>query len=303
MALVMTLAGCATPQEVNKVQFEVNVLRAEVKDLREQVSSPLHKEKIDSLDRKLQDLQNTQDSAAKSVSDLLVQIQSISSEFRVLTGRFEESKYYSEKTATEVTAEKERLAAKLRQMELLIDDLNKRLSQMELSGKEEVKPGEEMKPVDEGKPAGELKKPQEEKKEQPPDAGKEIQDVKDLYLAGYQAYKEGRTVEAREKLSSVLKDYPENEYTDNARFWIAESFYKDGNYEDAILTYEELLKKNPKTDKAPAALLKQGLAFFALKDERTGRIILEKLVEKYPKSEQAQTAKKRLGKAASPKKK
>ncbi len=77
-------------------------------------------------------------------------------------------------------------------------------------------------------------------------------------------------------------DYSKNEYSDNARFWIAESYYKDGNYEDAILAYEELFKKNPGSDKESGAMLKQGLAFYALKDRKTGKIILEKLMDKYP---------------------
>lgn len=284
LCFALIFAGCATPEDVNRTQYDINLLNAEVKDIKEKISSPLQKEE---LDRNLQEIQGTQESTAKTVSDLLIQFQSLSAEFRILTGRFEESRYYSEKNYAEMKAEKEKLAAQLKDMELAIDDLKKRVAPAEKI--------EETKDV----------QGSEKKETGMPEGKKEVQkaDVKDAYMAGYQVFKEGKTAEAREKLTSLLKDYPGNEYSDNARFWIAESYYKDKQYEDAILAYEELLKKNPKSDKAPGALWKQGLSFYALKDDKTGRIILEKLIDQFPKSEQALLAKKKIGKTIPPKKK
>ena len=119
-------------------------------------------------------------------------------------------------------------------------------------------------------------------------------EIKESYMAAYESFKAGSISEAREKFESFIRDYPENEYTDNARFWIAESYYRENSFEDAILAYEDLFRKNPDSDKIPGAMMKQGLAFFALKDMDTGRLILEKLLEKYPDSEQAGAAKKKL---------
>jgi tol-pal system protein YbgF len=309
-ALIFT--GCATTEDVNRTQYDTNLLKTEVRDIKDKLSSPLQKEKLDALDKRLQELQGTQESTSKTVSDLMIQFQSLASEFRILTGRFEESRYYTEKNSAGMKEEKERLTAQLKDLELSIDDLKKRIMLTEkapsASIKEETKEAgekgavEESKAAEEGKSVTGTEKVQEtEKKTEENKAPK--QDVKDVYLAGYQAFKDGKTAEARVKLTSVIKDYPDNEYSDNARFWIAESYYKEGNYEDAILTYEELLKKNPESDKVPGAMLKQGLSFYALKDERTGRIILEKLIEQFPNSEQAHSAKKKIGKAAPSKKK
>jgi tol-pal system protein YbgF len=308
----LLLTGCATTEDVNRTQYDTNLLKTEVRDIKEKISSPLQKEKLDALDKRLKEIQSTQESTSKTVSDLMIQFQSLASEFRVLTGRFEESRYNTEKNSAGMKDEKEKLAAQLKEMEASIDDLKKRIMQTEkappASIKEETKESdekgavEESKAAEEGKLAAGTKKAQEtEKKNEENKAPK--QDVKDVYLAGYQAFKDGKTAEARVKLTSVIKDYPDNEYSDNARFWIAESYHKEGNYEDAILTYEELIKKNPKSDKVPGAMLKQGLSFYALKDNRTGRIILEKLIEQFPNSEQAKTAKKKIGKPAPSKKK
>ncbi|MBI4847574.1 MAG: tol-pal system protein YbgF [Nitrospirae bacterium] len=293
---MLIFTGCATTEDVGKVSYGLNELKSEVLDIKESSQTQAQQQKLDALEKEVQALQAAQDLSAKNVSDLTVQIQSITSEFRVLTGRFEESRYQSEKVSAEMISEREKLSSKIRELQTVISELNKKLEEKETpppaAKKEEEKKPEEVKPADESQKAA---KPEDKK-----DAQKA--DVKDVYMAAYQEYKDGRTVAAREKFAALLKDYPEGEYSDNARFWIAESYYKDGNYEDAILAYEELLKKNPKTTKAPGALLKQGLAFYALKDDKTGKIILEKLIEKFPDSEQAQAAKKKLGKGASKKK-
>jgi len=306
------ITGCATTEDVNRAQYDTNVLKSEVRDIKAQLSSSPQKEKLGEFDKRMQELQNAQESTSKTVSDLMIQFQSLASEFRVLTGRFEESRYYVEKNTAGMKEENDKLIARLKDLELSIDDLKKRVMPAEKvqpdSVKEETKAADETgtaennKAAEDGKPATGAEKAQEaDKKTDEKNTPKE--DVKDVYLAGYQAFKDGKTAEARTKLTSVLKDYPDNEYSDNARFWIAESYYKDRNYEDAILTYEELLKKNPKSDKVPGAMLKQGLSFYALKDEKTGNIILEKLIKQFPNSEQAKAAKKKIGKPSPSKKK
>jgi len=304
LSSVFIFTGCATTEEVGKVNYGLNELKSEVLDIKESSQAQAQQQKLEALEKEVGSLQAAQELSAKNVSDLTIQLQSITSEFRVLTGRFEESRYQSEKVSAEMISERARLTSKIRELETVISELNKKLEE-KVAPPPAAKKEEEKKP-EEVKPAGEAKKtdPGEKKEEAKPEDKKDAQkpDVKDIYMAAYQEYKDGRTVAARDKFTALLKDHPEGEYSDNARFWIAESYYKDGNYEDAILAYEELLKKNPKTNKAPGALLKQGLAFYALKDDKTGKIILEKLIEKFPDTEQAQAAKKKLGKGA-PKKK
>jgi tol-pal system protein YbgF len=219
-------------------------------------------------------------------------VQNLTGELQTLTGRFDEARFFSEKSSDE-------LSTKIKDLEAAIEELKNSLP--EVSAKEtDVKKDEGAKQTDlpkEDKKEG-TKQPEETKTEEGQTSA-----AKDIYMAGYQAFKDGKSQEARDKFTSVLNDYPNNEYADNARFWLAESYYKDGNYEDAILAYEELFKKNPNSDKIPGAMLKQGLAFYALKDNKTGQIILEKLIEKFPDSEQAKLARKKISSAVPPKKK
>ncbi|RJQ44726.1 MAG: tol-pal system protein YbgF [Nitrospiraceae bacterium] len=310
------LTGCASTEDLGRMQWDINELKSEMRGMKEK--APTQQSQREKQDKRLQDIQAEQESTAKAVADLVVQIQSLTTEFRILTGRFEESRYYAEKNSAVLKAEREKLDLRIKELELAIDDLKKKASQMEASSKAEAsQPVEGTKQPDQGNKAVEketaektgadeataAKAAETEKKEPAAEEEETKAEVKDVYMAAYQAYKDGKTVEAREKFQTILKDYPNNEYTDNARFWLAESYYKDSNYEDAILAYEEILKKNPKSDKIPGALLKQGLSFYALKDEKTGRIILEKLIEAYPNSEQAKIAAKKIGKPAPSKKK
>lgn len=289
LSLVFLLSGCVSTEDLGRVQWDVNELKSEIKDVKVKSPTPVEREK---LDKKLSEIQGTQESTAKSVSELMIQFQSLTNEFRILTGRFEETRYNTDQSSAMLKEEREKFSGKIKDLELEIDDIKKKLSHLEKS--ETSAKQEEPKQPDDGK-AGEGAGKESKGDTQKPDA-------KDIYMTAYEAYKNGKTVEAREKFIALLKDYPNNEYADNSRFWIAESFYKDGNYEDAILAYEEVLKKNPKSDKVPGALLKQGLAFYELKDEKTGKIILEKLIQTYPDSEQAATAKKKIGKPAASKK-
>ncbi|MBI4824841.1 MAG: tol-pal system protein YbgF [Nitrospirae bacterium] len=122
-------------------------------------------------------------------------------------------------------------------------------------------------------------------------------DVKDVYNSASELFKAGKYKDARAKFMSVIKDFKENEYSDNAKFWIGECFFKEKMYEDSILAYEELLKKYPDSDKIPSARLKQGLAFYELNDSETGDLILKSLIDLFPDSKEAAVARKKLGAA------
>jgi tol-pal system protein YbgF len=297
---VFILNGCiATATDVNKMQYKLNTLGQDIDQIKKKsrnIETQIPGQKK-ALNKKLQEIAEAQKATAETVSDLLMQNQSLTSEFQVLTGRFEEARYFSEKSSTELLDSKEELITKLKELQLELSDLKQKVTQTEA----------EIKIIKEFRARKEVKKPKKIEKKKtapaPPKDDSKKTEIKNIYLAAYQAYKGGKTEAARKKFSSLLKKYSENEYSDNARFWIGESYYKDGNFEEAILAYEELFKENPKSDKIPGAMLKQGLAFYSLKDQKTGKIILEKLIEKHPGSEQANLAKKKMKKTVVPPKK
>jgi tol-pal system protein YbgF len=119
-------------------------------------------------------------------------------------------------------------------------------------------------------------------------------DMTNAYETAYTLFKEKKYAASRKEFESFIAEYPDTSLTDNAYFWIGETYYGAKDYEGAILAYEELLKKYPNSEKTGGALLKQGYSFIALGDRKTGTIILEKLIEKYPDSKEADLARKKL---------
>jgi tol-pal system protein YbgF len=300
---VLLLSGCVSTNDIGKMQWDINELKNELKKAKGTAGTSYQKSDIDN---KMKAIEERQSSSSKTVSDLLIQIQSLTAEFQVMTGRFEESRYFSEKSTAELLQNKDVLIARVKELELAISDLNTKVAEVQKTNADLKKEVQESAV----KISKQVSKPEAVKKKTtkaPPSPVVKKEDsnakIKDLYMAGYQALRGGKPEKARENFMSVLNDYPKNEYSDNARFWIGESYYKDGSYEDAILAYEDLFKNHPDSDKIPGAMLKQGLAFYSLKDQKTGKIILEKLIEKYPDSEQAKLAKKKIRKPVPPKKK
>lgn len=117
---------------------------------------------------------------------------------------------------------------------------------------------------------------------------------KSLFDTGLEKYRAGRYSEALVDLKSFLSSNPDPSVADDAQFWIGETLYALGKYEDAILRYDTIAKKYNASDKVPDALLKQGMSFYKLGDDQTGKLVLEHLVQGYPASEAAEKAKRIL---------
>jgi len=124
--------------------------------------------------------------------------------------------------------------------------------------------------------------------------GKPSSDKELAYASAYDLFKDGKFDKAREAFQNFLKQYSNTEYSDNAQFWIAECFYFEKKYENAILEYEKVAKNYPEGDKVPYALLKQGIAFLNLGDKTSAKLILQRVIKDYPNTNQARRAKAHL---------
>ena len=119
-------------------------------------------------------------------------------------------------------------------------------------------------------------------------------DPEELYNDAYSKLSTGDFRESREAFKKFLELFPQTEYSDNAQFWIGESYYRDKRYEEAIVEFDEVIKKYPKGNKLPDALLKQAFSFIALNDTNSAKLLLQKLIDRYPTSEQAEIARTKL---------
>ena len=128
----------------------------------------------------------------------------------------------------------------------------------------------------------------------PTPAGKVTDQV--LYQRGAEALDGKRYADARATFGELITKFPKSEFADNARYWIAESYYAEKDYASAILEFDKVVKDYPQGDKVPAALLKQGYAFLEIGEKEGGVATLQDLVRRFPKSEEAKKAKEKLAK-------
>lgn len=228
----------------------------------------------------------------ESQAGMTSRVNDLASSLQELRGRYEENRYFVEKTLKESTSERDMLRAQISGLESQVKTLKEKMAALESTPRQK----------EEGNS-------QSESSVQPEAAGQKTDtlptgktsDKKDgsdartkAYDAAYQAFKDNKYKEAREKFEVFIKDYPKNDLTDNAQFWIAETYYAEQHYEDAILAYESLLKKYPESKKTSGALLKQAFAFVEIGDAKTGKIILNRLIDKFPDSKDAELARKKI---------
>jgi tol-pal system protein YbgF len=107
-------------------------------------------------------------------------------------------------------------------------------------------------------------------------------------------FDDGDNANARIQFENFINKFPDSPNADNARFWIADSYYAEKWFEKAILEYQKVLEGYPDSNKLAAARLKQGYAFAELGEKANARLILKELIKKHPKSNEAKYAQEKL---------
>nr|WP_321404091.1 tol-pal system protein YbgF [uncultured Desulfobacter sp.] len=122
-----------------------------------------------------------------------------------------------------------------------------------------------------------------------------VQDTEEgLYGSAKKLFDQGDLEASRIQFENFINKYPDSKNADNARFWIADSYYAEKWYEKAILEYQKVLDDYPNSNKNAAARLKQGYAFAALGEKANAKMMLEELIKRYPNSQEAKYAKEKL---------
>ncbi len=87
----------------------------------------------------------------------------------------------------------------------------------------------------------------------------------------------------------LLARNPPGSLSDNCRYWIGESYYGLGNYNQAIIEFTKVFSFN-KSNKMDDAQLKLGLCYWKLGDRERARQEFERLLNDYPTSEYVEKA-------------
>jgi len=312
---VVVLGGCASSRDVQILDGEIYKLQSQWSQIqKERNSLKMESEAFQKETQK--ELSAQRNESQRAQADLLLRLENLQSELRVLSTGIEEYKEFAKKPSKEIDRVREDIVLRTRILEereknlegknKALEDRSKALEEWNRGLEDRSKVLEErnrgledrLKGL-EGKMEKIISKAAESEKavsakEAPPEIKGVSAAVGDLYKDAYETYQKGDLEGARRKFEAFLKQYPNTELSDNAQFWIGETYYLKKDFEKAILEYEKAIAKYPEGDKIPAALFKQALAFQELGDKTNARNLLKRVIERYPQSDQAEMAKKKL---------
>jgi tol-pal system protein YbgF len=299
LAMFASLWGCASSQDVRILDREVTRLQSQV--------NTLQKEK-ETINREFAVLRNEwkndlTNESKKTQADLQFQLESVKSEIRILSTGLDEYKDFAKRPSKDVERIREDVILRTRVLEekgKILEDKNRAQDERAKALEERIRAMEDRLKSMEAKidlvasKQAEAEKAAATAREAPPEVKGLSTGMGELYREAFETYQRGDMDGARKKFEAFLKQYPNTDLSDNAQFWIGETYYGKKDYERAILEYEKAIAKYPEGDKVPAAILKQAFSFLELGDKTNGKNLLRRVMERYPHSEQAEIAKKRL---------
>ena len=325
----LALSGCATQSDVETLQRDTNNMTKELLamqrnfyDLNTEIKNLSGK--LDGLGKKSDDLQQqvgTLNAETRTriglfekeletgsqpmrryQADLGARLDKLQMDVQNLTGRFEESKYFAQKTFGETKTLKESYQGKLEELDKRIAALNQSSEEFEkklaIQETKTAKAGEgvegEKTPV--ASPAkGEPPKARPEAKIELEKPGKKpVPAPEEAYNKASELFKKGDIAGAKGEFKRFLEVYPKSKLAENAHYWLGECYFSEKKYDEAILEFDEVIKNYPKGNKVPDALFRQGMAFLEMDDPTNAKLIFKEVIKRFPKSDQARRATKRL---------
>ena len=127
--------------------------------------------------------------------------------------------------------------------------------------------------------------PKEEIKDQtPPPITPKQKTPEDIYKEAYDFLTKADYITAREKLTDFLKVYPQNELAGNAQYWLGETYYVQGFYEQAAVIFAKGYKLYKSSSKGPDTLLKLGMTMEQLNKKKEACFAFKNLKKEFPKA-------------------
>lgn len=115
-----------------------------------------------------------------------------------------------------------------------------------------------------------------------------------IYESAYLNYVKGNYQEAISGFQSYLKVQPDSPLSDNALYWIGESYTAMGKSQEAVNTFQNLITKYPQSNKRPTALYKMAIIYETAGDKNTAKKYYNSIIKDFPNSAEAQLAKDKL---------
>ena len=114
------------------------------------------------------------------------------------------------------------------------------------------------------------------------------------YQESFELIRQGDYEAAQIAFSNYIKSYQGSSFIDDAKFWLAESFYSQGNYIKALEIFENIQSQYPKSEKIMESILKSGFCYYELGNFEKSLTIFKQIITDYPNSSVSRLAAEKL---------
>ena len=112
-------------------------------------------------------------------------------------------------------------------------------------------------------------------------------DAQKEYDAAYALLKKAQYAEAETALKTFLTNYPEDKLAGNAQYWLGETYYVRGQFDQAAVTFAQGVQKYKTSTKGADSLLKLGMSMARLNKTKEACTAFKSLGKEFPKASEA----------------
>lgn len=137
---------------------------------------------------------------------------------------------------------------------------------------------------------GEVKLPEGEPQEVGSASGPD-----ELLALAEENLRDGKPKVARAVLERFIRENPDHERLLEAKYRLAESYFNEGEYQQAVLRFEDVVQGGGTSPWVAWSMVRQGECFKAMGKDAEAQIFWEDVVARFPRSKAAKEAKEFLG--------
>jgi len=126
-------------------------------------------------------------------------------------------------------------------------------------------------------------------------------DDKAIYQTAFNLLKDGQYDKAIIAFQNFMAAYPSSSLADNAQYWLGEAYYVNKDFTHAQSSFQRVVDRYPQSRKLPDALLKIGYCRYEMKQFDSAKTILTQVVAQYGDTSAGHLAQQRLEKMAAEK--
>ena len=116
------------------------------------------------------------------------------------------------------------------------------------------------------------------------------------FESSFELLRKGDYVSAEIALREHINNFPNGPYTDDAKFWLAESLFSQNKYNEALEIFNQIINQYPDSEKMMESILKSGFSHQALGNLSAAESIFQRVIRDYPNSSASSLAEERLNK-------